>query len=95
MFSGAREKVHWEQMVKKLVLKIWSNISFNYWNFFKNLFFSFKHCKPQNMSAFFSWEPEPFKRQSHKLVKHTQTIRRQFADELFKCAWLWNWRLKG
>ena len=24
----------------------------------------------------------PFKRQSHKMVKHTQTIRRQFADEL-------------
>ena len=21
------------------------------------------------------------------MVKHTQTIRRQFADELFECAW--------
>ena len=27
-----------------------------------------------------------FKRQSHKMVKHTQTIRRQFADELFECV---------
>ena len=27
----------------------------------------------------------PFKRQSHKMVKHTQAIRRQFADELFEC----------
>ena len=27
------------------------------------------------------------KRQFHKMVKHTQTIRRQFADELFECAW--------
>ena len=26
---------------------------------------------------------QPFKRQSHKMVKHTQTIRRQFANELF------------
>ena len=30
---------------------------------------------------------QPFKRQSHKIVKHTQTIRRQFADELFECVW--------
>ena len=29
----------------------------------------------------------PFKRQSHKMVKHTQTIRRQFPDELFECVW--------
>ena len=27
-----------------------------------------------------------FKRQSHKMVKHTQTIRRQFADEFFECV---------
>ena len=29
----------------------------------------------------------PFKRQSHKMAKHTQTIRRQIADELFGCVW--------
>ena len=29
--------------------------------------------------------PYPFKRQPH-LVKHTQTIRRQIADELFECV---------
>ena len=29
----------------------------------------------------------PFKRQSHKMVKHTQTVRRQIADELFECIW--------
>ena len=23
----------------------------------------------------------------NKMVKHTQTIRRQFADELFECVW--------
>ena len=28
-----------------------------------------------------------FKRQSRKMVKHTQTIRRQFADELFESVW--------
>ena len=27
-----------------------------------------------------------FKRQINKLAKHTQTIRRQFADELFECV---------
>ena len=26
-------------------------------------------------------------RQSHKMVKHTQTIRRQIVDELFECVW--------
>ena len=29
-------------------------------------------------------ETWPFKRQCHKMVKHTQTIRRQIADELFE-----------
>ena len=28
----------------------------------------------------------PFKCQYHKIVKHTQTIRRQIANELFKCV---------
>ena len=28
----------------------------------------------------------PFKCQPHKMVKHTQTIRRQFADKLFECV---------
>ena len=28
-----------------------------------------------------------FKRQPHKVVKHTQTIRRQIADELFEYVW--------
>ena len=27
-----------------------------------------------------------FKHQPHKLVKHTQTIRQQFADKLFECV---------
>ena len=27
-----------------------------------------------------------FKRQYHKMVKHTQTIRRQIADELLECV---------
>ena len=28
----------------------------------------------------------PFKRQPHKMVKFTQTIRRQIAGELFECV---------
>ena len=27
---------------------------------------------------------EPFKHQPHKMVKYTQTIRLQFADEIFE-----------
>ena len=30
---------------------------------------------------------KPFKRQTHKMVKHTQIIRRQFEDKLFECVW--------
>ena len=38
----------------------------------------------------------PFKHQPHKLVKHTQTIRQQFADKLFECLTiLWVWCLEG
>ena len=29
---------------------------------------------------------KPFKRQPHKMVKHTQTIRRQFVNKLFECV---------
>ena len=29
---------------------------------------------------------QPFKRQSHKMVKHTQAICRQFPEELFECV---------
>ena len=32
-------------------------------------------------------EGEPFKRQPHKMDKHTERICRQFADELFECVW--------
>ena len=31
-------------------------------------------------------DTQPFKRQFHKMVKRTQTIRRQIADELFECV---------
>ena len=31
------------------------------------------------------FNPLIFKRESHKMVKHTQTIRRQF-DEFFECV---------
>ena len=30
---------------------------------------------------------QPFKRQPHKMVEHTQTIRRQTADKLCDCVW--------
>ena len=33
---------------------------------------------------------KPFKRQPHKIVKHTQTIRRQIAEELFERVWLFS-----
>ena len=33
---------------------------------------------------FYSWT---FRRQSHKMVKYTQTIYRQFADDMFECVW--------
>ena len=28
-----------------------------------------------------------FKHQSHKMIKHTQTIRQQIANKLFECVW--------
>ena len=33
------------------------------------------------------WYTVLFKRQSHKMVKHIQTIRRQFNNELFEYVW--------
>ena len=38
---------------------------------------------------------EPLKRQTHKMVYHTQTIRRRIVLELFQCLTiLWGWLLK-
>ena len=44
----------------------------------------------------FTWRSEqlcsvnfnPLSANFTKMVKHTQTIRRQIADELFECVWL-------
>ena len=38
---------------------------------------------------------EPFKRQLHRMVEHTQIIRWQFADELFDCDHFVGLSLKG
>ena len=38
-------------------------------------------------SSFRFWDIYSFTPQSHRMVKHTQTIRLQIADELFKCVW--------
>ena len=54
------------------------------------------HKKLQALISRKTTSKAPFKRQSHKLVKYIQKIRRQFADELFECLTiLWGWRLKG
>ena len=44
-----------------------------------------------NESTSISKLNDPFKRQSHKMVKHTQIIRRQIPNLTI----LWDWRLKG
>ena len=54
----------------------------------------FRHlaCKTINLKIKYSENKlivnttEPFKRQPHKIVKFTQTIRQQFADTLFECV---------
>ena len=40
-------------------------------------------------------ENYPFKRQPHKMVEHTQTIRRQFPEELFVFDYFVGLKLKG
>ena len=49
-----------------------------------------------SFSIVFDYYCYTFKRQPHKMARHTHTIRRQSADELFECLTiLWYWRLKG
>ena len=43
----------------------------------------FQQCQLSKEIILFS----PFKRQPHKMVKHTKTIRRQITNELFECVW--------
>ena len=35
----------------------------------------------------FLYKAKPFKRQSHKMAKRTQTIRRQIADAVLEYVW--------
>ena len=35
----------------------------------------------------FAYCPQSFERRPHKMLKDTQTIRRQFGSELFECVW--------
>ena len=59
---------------------LWSKVDFVFVNN------SFQHFNVRKIHVSkLAW---PFKRQSHKMVKHTQTIRRQIANELFECVWL-------
>ena len=44
-----------------------------------------KRTKDISMTAMLPYEPS--KRQPHEMIKHTQTIYRQIADELFECVW--------
>ena len=37
---------------------------------------------PLSLSLYSTFKPQP-----QKMVKQTQTIRRQIADELFECVW--------
>ena len=34
----------------------------------------------------YALKSQPFERQTHKIVRHTQTIRPLLADELFECV---------
>ena len=43
-----------------------------------------KLTKMKKQTLILDW---PFKRQINKVAKDTQTIHRQFADELFECVW--------
>ena len=47
------------------------------------------HCDLEHSknfrSSFIYLKILTFKRQPHEMFKHTQTIRRQFADEFFEC----------
>ena len=57
---------------------------------FNNSHIDFKtvtHVAPSRRGLYpLVWYTLPFKRQFHKMVKHTQTIRRQIVDELFECV---------
>ena len=54
----------------------------------ENIFMNFNRLNGfrKNPTFMFFLKYYPFKRQNHKMVKHTQTIHRQIADELFECV---------
>ena len=74
----------------------WSLFSCKYCIIFKKTYFE-KHLQTTvygfhfiNLPLFVFIVHSLFKRQFHKIVKHTQTIRWQIADELFElfeCVW--------
>ena len=63
-------------------------------NFGRHLYCVWSETKWENLSNWRTLVSEDtpiallsFKRQINKMAKHTQTISRQIADELFECVW--------
>ena len=65
-----------------LVYAYESKYSMEFWNR------GYSESSQTSKMEFFAKVVNVCKCQSHKMVKHTQTIRRQIADELFECVWL-------
>ena len=51
----------------------------------RKLLKSYQFCMDLR-ARFILYKTDLFLTQSHKMVKHTQTIRRQFSDELLECV---------
>ena len=62
---------------------------FSFWNYWKYDLIGYLNTESRSDQSVDQncWNFQSYERQPHKMVKHTQTIRRQIADECFEYIW--------
>ena len=81
--NGNFDRLKWIRLILTLNLQKYATSDNALWRWMVS-----EQDQPWKMGSFFHIFKlaKPFKCQPHKMVKHTQTIRRQFTNELFECV---------
>ena len=90
--GGGGIRMSWvekNRKIKKLISKFWCCGFRHFWLVKVKVILQSFHLHLSRIVCFVTCllTFQLFKGQLHKMVKYTQTIRRQIADELFECVW--------
>ena len=95
LFSNSSHDILWFYHINQRFINLFPLLASRYWS---SLWCSYEKSyaaigatlttkRLKCVWSFWDARQYPFKCQPHKMVKHTQTICRLLADELFECVW--------